>query len=97
LAASAVRCRAVVDARQAPSRAVIAGVVRAIGSSNLTVVDPLDALCDAQSCYAIIGNAPMYRDHGHQSVQGSEHVWRRIQPRDLRILSRQDSNHFSIQ
>jgi hypothetical protein len=76
---------------------VIASVVRVIGSSNLTVVDPLDALCDAQSCYAIIGNAPMYRDHGHLSVQGSEHVWRRIQPRDLRILSRQDSNHFSIQ
>jgi peptidoglycan/LPS O-acetylase OafA/YrhL len=89
--------RSVVDTRQAAYRAVVDRAVSGMGNPNLQVVDPLDALCDARFCYAIIENIPLYRDRGHLSVQGSEYVWQRIRPHALRMFAGQDPNHLSSQ
>jgi hypothetical protein len=87
----AVTCsvpRARVERRQANYRAAIARTVRALGDPDLHVVDPMDALCDATECHAMIGGVLMYRDDDHLSVAGSRYVWEKIRPRDLRAFAR---------
>jgi peptidoglycan/LPS O-acetylase OafA/YrhL len=79
--------RTEVEAAHAQSRALIAGVVREIADPDLRVVDPVDALCDAQRCRAVIGGRLMYIDDNHLSPDGSRYVWERIQPRDLRATA----------
>ena len=76
--------RAEVEAEHAQSRAIVAGVAREIADPDLHVVDPVDALCDARKCRAVIGGRLMYLDDNHLSPDGSRYVWARIQPRNLR-------------
>jgi peptidoglycan/LPS O-acetylase OafA/YrhL len=86
---TAVTCsvpRAAVERRQANYRAAIARVVRTIADPDLHVVDPMDALCDAAECHAIIDGKLMYRDDDHLSAAGSRYVWESIRPRNLRIF-----------
>ncbi|HEV7606629.1 MAG TPA: acyltransferase family protein [Steroidobacteraceae bacterium] len=80
--------RARVERRQANYRAAIARAARAVDDPDLHVVDPMDALCDATECYAMIGGVLMYRDDDHLSVAGSRYVWEKIRPRDLRAFVR---------
>ncbi len=79
--------RAEVEAEHAESRAIVARVVREIADPDLYVVDPVDALCDARRCRAVIGGHLMYLDDNHLSPDGSRYVWARIQPRDLRATA----------
>ncbi len=76
--------RAEVEAEHAQSRAIVADVAREIADPDLHVVDPVDALCDARQCRAVIGGRLMYLDDNHLSPDGSRYVWARIQPRNLR-------------
>ena len=76
--------RAEVEAAHAETRALVARVVRDIADPDLRVVDPTDALCDAQRCRAVIDGRLMYLDDNHLSPDGSKYVWARIQPRNLR-------------
>jgi peptidoglycan/LPS O-acetylase OafA/YrhL len=80
--------RAAVVRRQANYRAAITRVVGALADPDLHVVDPMDALCDAKECHAIIDGVLMYRDDDHLSVAGSRYVWESIRPRDLRLFAR---------
>jgi hypothetical protein len=86
---TAVTCsvpRAAVEQRQASYRAAIARVVRMLADPDLHVVDPMDALCDATECHAIVDDKLMYRDDDHLSAAGSRYVWESIRPRDLRLF-----------
>ncbi|MEO8019549.1 MAG: SGNH hydrolase domain-containing protein [Pseudomonadota bacterium] len=77
--------RTVVEQRQAQYRAMIARVVRALADPDLQVVDPMDALCDASECHAMIDGKLMYRDNHHLNEAGSLYVWEKIRPRNLRF------------
>ena len=81
LGAPAHRCRVsrtVVDSRQAESRQAIAAVVERIGSDRITVVDPMDALCDRDFCYAERNGIAMYRDDDHLSLHGARSMWSHV-------------------
>ena len=80
--------RARVEASLATSRAIVSKVARDIGNPDLHVVDPVDALCDAKTCRAVIDGHLMYRDDNHLSVDGARYVWTRIGPQGLRGLAR---------
>ena len=80
--------RARTERQQAKYRAAIARAVHAVNDPDLHVVDPMDALCDATKCHAMIGGVLMYRDDDHLSVAGSRFVWEKIRPRDLRFVAR---------
>jgi len=54
-----------------------------LNDPDLHVVDPMDVLCDAKECHAMIDGVLMYRDDDHLSINGSKYVWERIRPRDL--------------
>ena len=73
-----------VEAAQASSRNAIASVARALSNPNLHVVDPMNALCDAKVCRAVVDGNLLYRDDNHLSIAGSRYVWARIEPRELR-------------
>jgi len=79
--------RARVERRQANYRAAIDRVVRAVNDPDLHVVDPMDALCDATKCHAMIDGVLMYRDDDHLSISGSKYVWEKIRPRNLRATT----------
>ena len=79
--------RARAERQQAKYRAAIARAVHAVNDPDLHVVDPMDALCDATKCHAMIGDVLMYRDDDHLSVAGSRFVWEKIRPRDLRFVA----------
>jgi peptidoglycan/LPS O-acetylase OafA/YrhL len=76
-----------VEQRQASYRAAIARAVRAVDDPDLHVVDPMEVLCDAAECHAMIDGVLMYRDDHHLSMAGSRHVWEAIRPRDLRVFA----------
>jgi len=80
--------RARTERQQAKYRAAIARAVHAVNDPDLHVVDPMDALCDATKCHAMLGAVLMYRDDDHLSVAGSRFVWEKIRPRDLRFVAR---------
>jgi len=85
-----VRCsvpRARAERRQASYRAAVSRVARALNNPRLHVVDPMDVLCDAQECHAMIGGMLMYRDDDHLSIGGSKYVWEKIRPRTLRAFA----------
>jgi hypothetical protein len=86
-AASCSEPRASVDAKLATSRAIILRVAEALAHPDLHLVDPLDALCDADACHAQIGGKLMYRDDNHLSSDGAIHVWSKIRPSGLRGLA----------
>ena len=67
--------RATVEARHATARAIVADVAREIADPDLHVVDPMDALCDARRCHAVINGYLMYRDDHHLTVEGANYVW----------------------
>jgi len=80
---SAASCsvpRASADASLATARGIIRRVAGALANADLHVVDPMDALCDAQACHAVIGGSLMYRDDDHLSIEGARYVWSRIRP-----------------
>ena len=79
--------RATVDTALATSRSIIARAAGSLASPDLHLVDPMEALCDADVCHAEIGGKLMYRDDDHLSADGARHVWSRIQPRGLRGLA----------
>ena len=79
--------RAKVDARHATPHAIVADVAREIGSPDLHVVDPMDALCDARRCHAVINGHLMYRDDHHLTLEGANYVWSSVQPRNLRSMA----------
>jgi hypothetical protein len=79
--------RARVDATLATSRGIIERVAGKLANPDLHLVDPTDALCDADVCHAKIGGNLMYRDDNHLSIAGSRYVWSRIRPRGLRGLA----------
>jgi len=64
--------RAAVDARQAPYRAIVADVARAIPS--LRVFDPMPFLCDDAYCYAVRDGRLLYGDNNHLNVDGSRWI-----------------------
>jgi peptidoglycan/LPS O-acetylase OafA/YrhL len=72
-----------VETRHANSRSIVARVVRELADPRVHVVDPMDALCDARACHAVIDGKLMYRDDNHLTVEGSRYVWSRIRPRNL--------------
>ena len=81
-----VRCsvpRARTERRQAGYRQAVARVAQALNDPHLHVVDPMDVLCDAKQCHAMIDGVLMYRDDDHLSIEGSKYVWARIRPRDF--------------
>ena len=57
-----------------------AGLVYAAlaGRRRVTVLDPLQVLCDADFCRAVLGGELMYRDDVHLGVEGSRHVMRKL-------------------
>jgi len=79
--------RARVDASLATPRSIIERVAGKLANPDLHLVDPTDALCDADVCHAEIGGNLMYRDDNHLSIEGSRYVWSRIRPRGLRGLA----------
>ena len=79
--------RASVDASLATARGIIRRVAVTLANPDLHVVDPMDALCDADVCHAEIGGNLMYRDDDHLSIEGTRYVWSRIRPRGLRGLA----------
>ena len=83
-AASCRNPRAIVESSQAASRELVARAAQALASPNLHVVDPMDALCDADACHAVIDGHLMYRDDNHLSIEGSRYVWSRIEPQEVR-------------
>jgi peptidoglycan/LPS O-acetylase OafA/YrhL len=85
--ASCSEPRASVDAKLAPSRAIVLRVASALAHPDLHLVDPLDALCDADACHAEIDGKLMYRDDNHLSSDGAIHVWSKIKPSGLRGLA----------
>jgi len=80
--------RALADARGATSRDIVKRVARRIDDPDLHIVDPMEALCDATRCRALIGGHVMYRDDRHLSADGEHYVWARIRPDGLRGLVR---------
>jgi len=81
-----VRCtvsRSRTEKRQAGYREAVARVAKTLNDPDLHVVDPMDVLCDAKECHAMIDGVLMYRDDDHLSINGSKYVWERIRPRDL--------------
>jgi peptidoglycan/LPS O-acetylase OafA/YrhL len=80
--------RAKVEARHDTPRAIVADVAREIADPDLRVVDPMEALCDARRCRAVINGYLMYRDDNHLTVEGANYVWSRVQPRNLRSMAR---------
>jgi hypothetical protein len=79
--------RAKVESTLATSRSIVARVASALANPDLHVVDPMDALCDAQTCHAQIDGKLMYRDDDHLSIEGARYVWSRVRPRGLRGLA----------
>ena len=69
-----------VEARQALYRGAIGQVVREIGSSRITVLDPLNVLCDAERCYPVRDGLTLYQDSDHLSPVGARLVWGALQP-----------------
>lgn len=61
--------RSVVDARQAPYRAIVADVLNDF--PGVKVFDPLPYLCDAEVCRARIDGVFMYSDDDHLSNAGA--------------------------
>jgi peptidoglycan/LPS O-acetylase OafA/YrhL len=49
-------------------------VDRLKATSKITVVDPVDALCDRDFCFATVGGQPLYSDNNHLGVAGSMQV-----------------------
>jgi len=79
--------RARVEVQLHTAHALVGRVARAIDSPDLHVIDPMEALCDAARCRAVIDGQLMYRDDNHLSDAGARYVWSRIQPRALRGLA----------
>jgi len=79
--------RASVEASLATPRDIIRRVAAKLANADLHVVDPMDALCDAKVCHAVIGGSVMYRDDDHLSIEGANYVWSRIHPPHLRGLA----------
>ncbi len=79
--------RAEIVAESATARAIVERVAHRVHSTNLHVVDPMEALCDRRVCRAVIDGELMYRDDNHLSIQGARHVWAHIRPRDVAALS----------
>lgn len=48
--------------------------LRSWGQSNVTFLDPNDALCDENKCSVIINNQPVHSDQSHLSVYGAKPV-----------------------
>jgi len=80
--------RARIESRLAAARAVMARVAAELHDSDLHVVDPMEALCDARSCHAVIDGQLMYRDDNHLTDEGARLVWSRIRPDGLPPLTR---------
>jgi len=78
--------RARVESELGTARALVGRVAGAIDDPDLHVVDPMEALCDASRCRAVIEGRLMYRDDNHLSDDGARYVWSRIMPRGLRGL-----------
>jgi len=70
-----------VEAGQAAYRAVVARVVASLASPRLRVLDPMDVLCDANECHAMLDGVLMYRDEDHLGIAGSRLVWTRLEAR----------------
>jgi len=66
----------------------MARVAAELHDSDLHVVDPMEALCDARSCHAVIDGQLMYRDDNHLTDEGARLVWSRIRPDGLPPLTR---------
>jgi hypothetical protein len=70
-----------VEARQAAYREVVSKVASRIASPRLKIVDPMEALCDKASCYAMKDGILLYRDTNHLSMDGARYVWSRLKGR----------------
>ena len=79
--------RSEIDAVLARSRGILADVAKEIADPDLHVVDPADALCDAQVCRAVIDGRLMYLDDNHLSPDGAKYVWSHVSPRNLRATT----------
>jgi hypothetical protein len=70
--------RSSVDERQ---RAYRESVFRVLGKHpEVRVVDPMQALCDSDYCYAENAEGMLYRDDDHFSMAGSRYVVSRLAP-----------------
>lgn len=67
--------RAAVEERQRPYRAAVARALARAQDAHVSVLDPLDVLCDRDACYALRNGVPMYRDDDHLSRAGAREVW----------------------
>jgi peptidoglycan/LPS O-acetylase OafA/YrhL len=67
--------RSTVEARQRDYRDAIAPVLERLASQRLTVLDPMDVLCDADQCYGMRDGTLLYRDDDHLSIAGSIYLW----------------------
>jgi hypothetical protein len=65
-----------VELEQRASRQIIANVV--MDFREVSIIDPLDVLCDGKFCYAILDGNMLYRDGDHLNVHGSEYVAGRL-------------------
>jgi peptidoglycan/LPS O-acetylase OafA/YrhL len=79
--------RSAVERDQAVYRTAITRVVHALADPDLHVVDPMDALCDARNCHAMIDGELIYRDSDHLNEAGSRYVWEKIRPHELRAFT----------
>jgi lysophospholipase L1-like esterase len=70
--------REVVDARQHDYRQAVAEVLKRF--PEVHTFDPLDYLCDAQSCRAMQNGKSLYADNNHLGWHGSELMLRHLLP-----------------
>lgn len=56
---------------------------------NVSFVDPFDALCDEEICYAMRNGKPLYFDKGHLTISGSDLIVQDIMEkwRDINLTS----------
>ncbi len=64
--------RSAVEKRQQPYRAVV--VKMTAENPALSTFDPMSVLCDANRCFAMVGDKLLYRDDNHLSQDGSLHL-----------------------
>ncbi len=64
--------RNAVEARQAQYRKIVADIL--VNYPGVRVIDPLEALCDKATCYAIRDGVVLYEDDNHLTADGAAYL-----------------------
>lgn len=79
--------------KQAQVTAFLASMFRE--TDGVTLMDPMDSLCDASSCRVVLEGRYIYLDLGHLNFSGGQALGRAMLASDNNVLSREDSPESS--